>query len=89
MTDSEFRDSLQTEVDRNHMTPQQRDDLLKQKQFFDGDRLQIEKLYPHQVVGYVNGSREVGPSVQQLLANANRRYPGRMVYFEPVGFSIC
>ncbi len=88
MTDVEFRDWLEREVLGGRMTPRQRDDLLEQKMHFESDRDQIKRLYPQQVVGYVNGTREVGNTAQQLIASANRRYPGRMVYFEPVGFDL-
>jgi len=89
MTDREFSEWLKAEVLGGRMTQQQHDDLLQQKQYFDLARLEIERMYPHQVVGYVNGNREVGSTVQQLLGNAERNYPGRMVYFEPVGFDLC
>jgi hypothetical protein len=89
MTDSEFRDWLQAEVQGGRMTAEQRDDLLQQKQHFDAARGEIEQQFRHQVVGYVNGRREVDPPAQQLLAQAQRNFPGRMVYFEPVGFDLC
>jgi hypothetical protein len=88
MTDAEFRAWLQAEVLGGRMTPQQRDDLLQQKQSFDQDRSEIERLYPRRVVGYVNGSRHVGATVHELLTQAQQSYPGRMVYFEPVGFEL-
>jgi hypothetical protein len=88
MTDAEFRDWLQEEVRDGHMTPQQRDDLLEQKGYFDQHRAEIEQLYPHRVVGYVNGTRDVGGTVQEILNRARERYPGRMLYFEPIGTEL-
>jgi hypothetical protein len=70
------------------MTPKQLDDLLEQKQFFDTHRSEIEQQFQQQVVGYVAGMREVSPTAQELLAVVQRNYPGRMVYFEPVGFDL-
>ena len=88
MTDLEFRDWLEGDVLSGRMTPQQRDDLLEQKRHFDADRIEIERQFPHRVVGYVNGLRKVSNSVQELLAQAQRSYPSRMVYFEPIGFDL-
>jgi hypothetical protein len=89
VTDVEFRDWLQAEVLAGRMTPRQRDDLLEQKDLFDQARAEIEHLYPHRVVGYVSGERHVGGSLHELLAQARQSHPGRMVYFEPVGFELC
>jgi hypothetical protein len=88
MTDVEFRDWLQAEVLAGRMTPRQRDDLLEQKEHFDRAWAEIEQLHPHQVVGYVSGERQVGGTLHELLAQARQSYPGRMVYFEPVGFEL-
>lgn len=88
MTGSEFRDWLQAEVLSGRMTLQQRDDLLEQKRHFDSNRTEIERQFPHQVVGYVSGMRKVGATAQELLAEAQRSYPSRMVYFEPIGFDL-
>lgn len=88
MTDSEFRDWLQAEVRSGRMTLPQRDDLLEQKRHFDADRAEIEQRFRHQVVGFVDGTRQVGATVQDLLAQAQRSYPSRMVYFEPIGFDL-
>jgi hypothetical protein len=89
MTDTEFRDWLEAEVLAGRMTQAQRDDLLEQKQYFERNRNEIEQQHPQRVVGYVNGRREVSASIQELLAQVQRGYPNRMVYFEPVGFDLC
>jgi hypothetical protein len=86
MTDQEFVDWLQSEVRGRRMTSQQRDDLLEQKRLFDTHRTEIERQFQQQVVGYVSGNREVSPTAQGLLALVPSSYPGRMVYFEPIGF---
>jgi hypothetical protein len=70
------------------MTPEQRDDLLEQKGYFDQHRTEIEQQYHYRVVDYVNGTRDVGSSVHEVLNRASERYPGRMVYFEPIGFAF-
>lgn len=88
MTDLEFREWLQAEVQSGRMTLQQRDDLLEQKQHFDMNRMEIEQQFPNRVVGYVNGIRKVSSSVQGLLAQAQQSCPNRMVYFEPIGFDL-
>ncbi len=88
VTGSEFRDWLQEEVRSGRMTVQQRDDLLEQKQHFDANRTEIERQFPNQVVGYVSGTRKVTATAQELLAEAQRSYPSRMVYFEPIGFDL-
>lgn len=88
MTDIEFRDWLDDEVRTRRMDPLQRDDLLKQKSHFDADRTQIQQMHPHQVVGYVDGRRVTGGTVREILNQASQYFPGRMVYFEPVGFDL-
>jgi len=32
---------------------------------------------------------EVTDTVQELFRTAEASYPGKMVYFEPIGFSVC
>jgi hypothetical protein len=88
MADAEFRDMLEKFVREGQMTPQQRDDLLEQKGYFDQHRDEIEQQHRHRVVGYVNGVREVGSTVQEVLSKAKARYPERMVYLEPVGTEL-
>lgn len=86
MTDSEFQDWLQAEVMSGRMTLRQRDDLIEQNRLFDANRTEIERQFPHQGVGYVSGARKVGATAQELLVEAQRSYPSRMVFFEPIGF---
>jgi hypothetical protein len=84
----EFRDMVEKEVLIGRMTAQQRDDLLEQKDHFDEHRAEIEQQYRYRVVGYVNGTREVGGTVHEVLNKAKERFPGRMVYLEPIGFEL-
>jgi hypothetical protein len=86
MTDTEFRDWPCNLVLEGRVTAEQRDDLLAQKDRFDQHRAEIEKQCPRRVVGYVNGAREVASAVHEILSKANAQFPGRMVYFEPIGF---
>ncbi len=88
MTDTEFRDWLQTLVLEGQVTPEQRNDLLEQKGYFDRHRTEIEQQYHQRVVGYVNGTRDIGSTVHEILNRAKERYPGRMVYFEPIGTEL-
>lgn len=88
MTDREFRDWLDDEVAHGRMTPVQRKDLLDQKTNFDHDRETLQRQYQQQVVGYANGQREVGDTVHEVLRQAQVHNPGRMVYFEPIGFDL-
>jgi hypothetical protein len=83
--DAEFRDMLERLVHEGQMTSQQRDDLLEQKGYFDQHRTEIEQQYRYRVVGYVSGTREVGGTVHEVLNRAKERFPGRMVYLEPIG----
>ena len=88
MAETEFKDMLEKFVGEGQMTPQQRDDLLEQKVYFDQHRVEIAQQYPYRVVGYVNGIREIGSTVHEVLGKAKQRFPGRMVYFEPIGFEL-
>ena len=85
MADTEFRDMLESNIRRGWMTPQQRDDLLEQKVYFDQHRAEIEQQHPCRVVGYVNGTRFVGSTVNEIVTQAKERYPDRMIYLEPIG----
>jgi hypothetical protein len=88
MTDIEFRDWLNDEVRDGRLNPRQRDDLLQQKSYFDENRIRNQQAYPHQVVGYVGGTRVTGGTVREILNQARESRPGGMVYFEPIGFDL-
>jgi hypothetical protein len=88
MADSEFLDMLERLIREGQMTPQQRDDMLEQKSYFDQHRAEIEQQHRYRVVGYVNGTQVVGGTMHDVLNQAKERFPGRMVYLEPIGFEF-
>ena len=88
MNDAEFKAWLVDEVNQNRITADQMKDLVSQKARFDADRNDIERNYQHKVVGYANNKLLVGDTVQELFQKANSSAPGKMIYFEPVGFSF-
>lgn len=92
MTDGEFRAWLDEEVLERRMTPEQRDDLIKQKEMFDRDfppsDTQLRLVYQGRIVGYVANERRVESEIHALLDGAKRDHPGRMIYFEPIGFDL-
>lgn len=92
MTDEEFRNWLADEVAKSRMTAGQRDDLLKQKALFDREigsaASPTRQAYRLQIVGYVAGQRRVSDNIHKLLASARDQFPGKMVYFEPIGFDL-
>jgi len=89
MTDEEFSSWLDTEVDGNLMSIAQRQDLLAQKAHFDSERAMIERDFPNQIVGYIANERRVGQEIHPFLESVNQEFPGRMIYFEPIRFSLA
>jgi hypothetical protein len=92
MTDEEFRSWLSEEVAADRMTAEQSVDLLAQKALFDA-RLgpaddPMRKQYDRKIVGFVDGVMLVGEEIHQLLAAAERKSRGRMIYFESIGFDL-
>jgi hypothetical protein len=88
MTDTEFSQWLDDEVAGNRMTPSQRQDLLNQKSFFDRQRFLIGREYRNQIVGFVSGQMRVAQEIHALLNASRTEFPGKMVYFEPIGFHL-
>ncbi|MGQ0682031.1 hypothetical protein [Bradyrhizobium sp.] len=92
MTDEEFRNWLSSEVAKNRMTDKQMSDLLQQKVLFDQEigsgESPARQEYRLQIVGYVAERRRVSNSIHKLLRRAKEEFPGRMVYFEPIGFDL-
>jgi hypothetical protein len=88
MTDAEFRTWLSDEVEAARMTARQRDDLMTQKAIFDDSRFRIEQAFRYMVVGYVSGVQLRAYSLHEILGVARERFPGGMLYFEPVGFHL-
>jgi hypothetical protein len=89
MTHAEFTAWLDTEVDGNRMSSAQRQDLLTQKALFDSERAMIQNEYPDQIVGYISEQRRSGYEIHQLLDSVDKEFPGRMIYFEPIRFSLA
>jgi hypothetical protein len=85
MTHEEFISVLAQEVQRHAMTERQMLDLLAQKAHFDALRRLIERQHRNKVVGFVGGKMHVETTLQKLLRHGRR---GKLVYFEPVGFSL-
>jgi hypothetical protein len=92
MTDAEFRAWLDEEVRESRMKPEERDDLIGQKHMFDLDfppgDTPLRRDYRGRIVGYVANERRVEGEIHALLDGAKRDHPGRMVYFEPIGFDL-
>jgi hypothetical protein len=85
---SEFENMLAEQVKTGGMTQPQMDELLAQQALFDSNRQTIETTHHGQFVGYVNGQMLVDKSYNDLSAQAKKAHPGRLLYFEPVGFSL-
>jgi hypothetical protein len=92
MTDSDFRAWLDSEVKLKRMSAEQRDDLLEQKQRFDEELPAGNDArrndYRGWIVGYVARERQQAREIHGLLERAKSQYPGRMIYFEPIGFDL-
>jgi hypothetical protein len=88
MTDEEFIGWLDSEVTEGRMLAPQRQDLLKQKGHFDAQRIGILREYSGQIVGFAADERFVSNDLHDLLATIKSKLPGRMLYFEPVGFDL-
>jgi len=88
MTHDEFVSWLQDEVSNRRMTQDQTDDLLAQKKLFDLDRGLLESSYQARIVGYIAEQRRDAGDIHELLEEAKTSFPGRMIYFEPIGFDL-
>jgi hypothetical protein len=71
------------------MSDSQRRDLLAQKALFDSARSMLELEFYNQIVGYVANVLRSGPEIHELLDRAKKEFPGRMIYLEPIGFSLA
>lgn len=88
MTHDEFVSWLDSEVSGGRMTPAQRKDMLEQKATFDGKRPSLETEHSNQIVAVVASEVTSGWEIHALLDAAKAKYPGRMIYFEPIGFDL-
>jgi len=88
MTHEEFVNWLRDEVSNERMTQGEMDDLLAQKSLFDNNRSVIELEYNQLIVGYVAGQQRIADRIHELIDAAKMQFPGKMIYFEPIGFHI-
>lgn len=88
MTSEEFVIWLRVEVGNQRMTESEMNDLLEQKRLFDDERSIIESKYYRRVVGYIAGHRRVANGIHQLIDGAKAQFPDKMIYFEPIGFTL-
>ncbi len=63
-------------------------DLIVQRLLFDENRSWMETEFRLKIVGFVANQRHVSESVTSLLKLSAESFPGRMLYFEPIGFRI-
>ena len=90
MTDAEFREWLESEVAGRCKINEQRSYLVAQKKIFDAEIAnQTRGEYLGWIVGYVAGERCLAREIHALLQDAKSRRPGRMIYFEPIGFDLA
>jgi hypothetical protein len=93
VTPSAFADWLQSEVDAGRMSRSQMSDLLGQKALLDSElrnnpSLSFSPRGRRLIIGYVANERFEASDIQTLLSIAKREFPGRMLYFEPMGFTL-
>jgi hypothetical protein len=88
MTDAEFAQWLNDEVQGNRITVDQRDELLEQKANFETQRTVIERDHTNQVVGFVDGQMQVADNIHTLLSTSKAQFPNHVIYFEPIGFHL-
>lgn len=88
MSIQHYRANLQEHVDAGAMTQAQMDDLLAQREAFDANRETIKAEHDKKVVGYCNGEMFVGYTMHLLLAQTKEKHPGKMTYFETIGYEL-
>ncbi len=88
MNFEEFARWLRQELREGRLFEHQVIDLLAQRILFDRKRNLLESEFWLRVVGFVANEQMVSDSTGALLKDAAQRFPGRMLYFEPVGFRL-
>jgi hypothetical protein len=85
-----FAALLQDEVDAGSMTQDEMDDMLAQRDLYDTNRSVIEQdpLNDGRYVGFVAGNMISATSTQGLVDQFETQLPGRLCYFETVGFDF-
>jgi len=66
----------------------QAEDLIQQRRLFDENRQVIEAEYRLRVTGYIADRLRVAETAAELLDQVIDEFPGRMLYFEPVGYPL-
>lgn len=61
-------------------------DLIAQRTLFDQQRTMIEQEFRMRVAGYVANQLRSGSTIRELVSHAQNEFPGRMIYFEPIGY---
>jgi hypothetical protein len=84
VTQEEFVNWLSYEVSNDRMTQAEMNDILSQKQLFDGNRSIIETEYNRKVVGYIANQLIVASGIHELIDAAKEKFPDNIIYFEPI-----
>lgn len=82
--------NLEEHVAAGAMTKEEMDDLLAQKAHYDANRETIRSNESHhlKVVGFCNGEMFVGDTIHLLLAQTKAAHPGKLTYFENIGYEF-
>lgn len=83
-----YKANLQEHVDAGALSQEQMDDLLAQRTAFDANRPTINANYNKKVVGYCQSEMFVGDTMHLLLAQTRAKHPGKMTYFETIGYEL-
>ena len=83
-----LEERMLTDLDNGWAQPRHLREIFAQRRFFESRRRLIEARYEGQVVGACAGQLIAAATVHEVFDEAERRFPGRLVYFEPVGFDI-
>ena len=88
MNEQEFLNWLEALLGERRLTPEQTDDLRRQRELFDAERQVIEAEFQGRAVGYIADEQWVQDCVPDLLDRAVRVFGGsRQLYFEPIGYT--
>lgn len=83
-----IQDRLTSDVRDRLMTDPQRAEILEQKKIFDSHRSEIEGKFQGRIVGAAGGQLFVGNTVHDVIEQVRSKLPGKLVYFESVGFGL-
>ena len=88
MVQDKLRAGLELDVKDGLMTQESMDELLEQNKLFEARRKEIEDHYQLKVVGMAGGKLYVGDDLHAVFEQVQKQMPGRLVYFETVGFDL-